>query len=67
MPAMSNFSEGADRKARSSSLVAGSMMRDVVDAAVGAVMLFALLFASSWISFGLDDAASPAEWVEVAK
>lgn len=43
------------------------MMRDLIDAALGAMMLFALLFAGSWISFGMDDAASPAEWVEVAK
>jgi hypothetical protein len=43
------------------------MMRDVVEAAFGAMMLFALLFASSWISVGLDKTASPAEWVEVAK
>ncbi len=42
-------------------------MREIVDAAVGAMMLFALLIAGCWISFGMDKTASPAEWVEVAK
>lgn len=42
-------------------------MREVLDAALGGLGLFALLFAWCWISFGVDDAASPAEWVEVVK